>query len=275
MPARLNHNVNLKQVHHNMRLHFANTETQIEKAASGMRINRSSDDPASLALANGIDAEIKALAEGGRNVQQSVHMLQVAEGAMAQIAELVQRMQELTTQSATATYNDNNRSGINAEFQQLQREIDRIAESATYNGIVLLDSERDFKIQMGPTAADSDVAVIAFGNMRASGPRLNLNSITIETLPQSQAALDHLHNVQNQLVESRNPIAAFQHRLEQSMKTSSSIIERMYKTEGSVRDADIAQTLTNLTRSQILAQTAGSLAQEADIDIERILQLMR
>ena len=275
MPARLNHNVNLKQVHHNMRLHFANTETQIEKAASGMRINRSSDDPASLALANGIDAEIKALAEGGRNVQQSVHMLQVAEGAMAQIAELVQRMQELTTQSATATYNDNNRSGINAEFQQLQREIDRIAESATYNGIVLLDSERDFKIQMGPTAADSDVAVIAFGNMRASGPRLNLNSITIETLPQSQAALDHLHNVQNQLVESRNQIAAFQHRLEQSMKTSSSIIERMYKTEGSVRDADIAQTLTNLTRSQILAQTAGSLAQEADIDIERILQLMK
>ena len=275
MPARLNHNVNLKQVHHNMRLHFANTETQIEKAASGMRINRSSDDPASLALANGIDAEIKALAEGGRNVQQSVHMLQVAEGAMAQIAELVQRMQELATRSATATYNDSNRSGINAEFQQLQREVDRIAESATYNGIILLDSERDFKIQVGPTAADSDVAVIAFGNMRASGPRLNLNSITIETRPQSQAALDHLHNVQNQLVESRTQIAAFQHRLEQSMKTTSSIIERMYSTEGSVRDADIAQTLTNLTRSQILAQTAGSLAQEADIDIERILQLMQ
>jgi len=275
MPARLNHNVNLKQVHHNMRLHFANTETQIEKAASGMRINRSSDDPASLALANGIDAEIKALAEGGRNVQQSVHMLQVAEGAIAQIAELVQRMQELATQSATATYNDSNRSSINAEFQQLQREVDRIAESATYNGVVLLGSERDFKIQMGPTAADSDVAVIAFGNMRASGPRLNLNSITIETRPQSQAALDHLHNVQNQLVESRTQIAAFQHRLEQTMKTTSSIIERMYSTEGSVRDADIAQTLTNLTRSQILAQTAGSLAQEADIDIERILQLMK
>ena len=219
MPARLNHNVNLKQVHHNMRLHFANTETQIEKAASGMRINRSSDDPASLALANGIDAEIKALAEGGRNVQQSVHMLQVAEGAMAQIAELVQRMQELTTQSATATYNDNNRSGINAEFQQLQREVDRIAESATYNGIVLLGSERDFKIQVGPTAADSDVAVIAFGNMRASGPRLNLNSITIETQSQSQAALDHLHNVQNQLVESRSQIAAFQHRLNSLMRS--------------------------------------------------------
>ena len=79
MPARLNHNVSLKQLHHNMRLHFGNVGTQIEKAASGMRINRSSDDPASLALANSIDAEVKALAEGGRNVQQSVHMLQVAD----------------------------------------------------------------------------------------------------------------------------------------------------------------------------------------------------
>ena len=275
MPARLNHNVSLKQVHHNMRLHFGNVGTQIEKAASGMRVNRSSDDPASLALANSIDAEVKALAEGGRNVQQSVHMLQVAEGAMAQIAEIVQRMQELATQSATSTYNDNNRSGINTEFQQLKREIDRIAESTTYNGNILLDSERDFTIQTGPADASNNVAVIAFGNMRASGPRLKLDSITIETRPQSQAALDHLHDVHNQLVESRNQIAAFQHRLEQSATTTSSIIERMRSTEGSVRDADIAQTLTNLTRSQILAQTAGSLAQEADIDIDRILQLMR
>ena len=249
MPARLNHNVSLKQVHHNMRLHFGNVGTQIEKAASGMRVNRSSDDPASLALANSIDAEVKALAEGGRNVQQSVHMLQVAEGAMAQIAEIVQRMQELATQSATSTYNDNNRSGINTEFQQLKREIARIAlTSLVVDGRI---------------------------HPRASGPRRNLDSITIETRPQSQAARDHLHDVHNQLVESRNQIAAFQHRLEQSATTTSSIIERMRSTEGSVRDADIAQPLTNLTRSQILAQTAGNLAQEADIDIDRILQLMR
>ena len=275
MPARLNHNVSLKQVHHNMRLHFDNTGTQIEKAASGMRVNRSSDDPAGLALADGIDAEVKVLAAGGRNVQQSIHMLQVAEGGMAHIAEIVRRMQELATQSATSTYTDSQRLGINVEFQQMKQEVDRIANSTAYNGIGLLGSERDFKIQAGTTSAANDVAVIAFGDMRASGPRLNLSTIGIGTRTHAQAALDHLRDVQNQIIQSRTQIGAFQHRLEQSANATASVIERMRSTEVNLRDADIAQTLTNLTSSQILAQTAGSLAHEADIDIERILQLMQ
>ena len=83
MPATLNHNVNLQHINRNMQIHFGNTGTQIEKASSGMRINRSSDDPASLALANGIHSDIYAMAEGSRNVQQSIQMLQVAEGRSA------------------------------------------------------------------------------------------------------------------------------------------------------------------------------------------------
>ena len=275
MPARLNHNVNLKQVHHNMRIHFDNTGSQIEKAASGRRINRSSDDPAGLALADGIKSEIMALTEGSRNVQQSIQMLQVAEGALGQISAIVQRLQGLSAQSASSTYTDADRPGINSEFQALKNEIERIAEFTSYNGIKLLDSVREFTIQVGPAGDSNDVSRIVIGDMRTSGPTLNLDLGAIDTDLNARNALDQLQEVELKVLDERNRIAAFQNRLQLSATTTANIVEKMQSSESDIRDADMAQTLSNLSRSQIMAQTASSLAQEADIDIERILTLMQ
>lgn len=275
MPARLNHNVNLKQVHHNMRIHFDNTGSQIEKAASGRRINRSSDDPAGLALADGIKSEIMALTEGSRNVQQSIQMLQVAEGALGQISAIVQRLQGLSAQSASSTYTDADRPGINSEFQALKNEIERIAEFTSYNGIKLLDSVREFTIQVGPAGDSNDVSRIVIGDMRTSGTTLNLDLVAIDTDLNARNALDQLQEVELKVLDERNRIAAFQNRLQLSATTTANIVEKMQSSESDIRDADMAQTLSNLSRSQIMVQTASSLAQEADIDIERILTLMQ
>ena len=275
MPATLNHNVNLQHINRNMQIHFGNTGTQIEKASSGMRINRSSDDPASLALANGIHSDIYVMAEGSRNVQQSIQMLQVAEGALSQITEMIQRMGSLATQSASSTYSDANRPGVNAEFQALKNEIDRIAEFTTYNGMHLLDSVDEYTIQAGASEASNDVLRIAIGDMRAMGPELNLDPVTADTLENSQDAIDRLEMVRLNLTSKRNHIAALHNRLELSVETAASITASMLATESNVRSADFAQTLSSLTNSQIMMQTAGSLAYEADIDVDRILSLLQ
>ncbi len=275
MPATLNHNVNLQHINRNMQIHFGNTGTQIEKASSGMRINRSSDDPASLALANGIHSDIYAMAEGSRNVQQSIQMLQVAEGALSQITEMIQRMGSLATQSASSTYSDANRPGVNAEFQALKNEIDRIAEFTTYNGVHLLDSVDEYTIQAGASEASNDVLRIAIGDMRAMGPELNLDPVTADTLENSQDAIDRLEMARLNLTSKRNHIAAVHNRLELSVETAASITASMLATESNVRSADFAQTLSSLTNSQIMMQTAGSLAYEADIDVDRILSLLQ
>ena len=275
MPATLNHNVNLQHINRNMQIHFGNTGTQIEKASSGMRINRSSDDPASLALANGIHSDIYAMAEGSRNVQQSIQMLQVAEGALSQITEMIQRMGSLATQSASSTYSDANRPGVNAEFQALKNEIDRIAEFTTYNGVHLLDSVDEYTIQAGASEASNDVLRIAIGDMRAMGPELNLDPVTADTLENSQDAIDRLEMARLNLTSKRNHIAALHNRLELSVETAASITASMLATESNVRSADFAQTLSSLTNSQIMMQTAGSLAYEADIDVDRILSLLQ
>ena len=276
MPATLNHNVNLQHINRNMQIHFGNTGTQIEKASSGLRINRSSDDPASMALANGIHSDIYVMAEGSRNVQQSIQMLQVAEGALSQITEMIQRMGSLATQSASSTsYSDTNRPDANAEFQALKNEIDRIAESTTYNGIHLLDSADEYTIQAGASEASNDVSRIAIGDMRAMGPELSLGSVTVDTLENSQDAIDRLETALLSITSKRNHIGAFQNRVALSVETTSNITASMLATESDVRSADIAQTLSSLTSSQIMMQTAGSLASEADIDIDRILSLLQ
>ena len=275
MPATLNHNVNLQHINRNMQIHFGNTGTQIEKASSGMRINRSSDDPASMALANGIHSDIYVMAEGSRNVQQSIQMLQVAEGALSQITEMIQRMGSLATQSASSTYSDANRPGVNAEFQALKNEIDRIAEFTTYNGMHLLDSVDEYTIQAGASEASNDVLRIAIGDMRAMGPELNLDPVTADTLENSQDAIDRLEMARLNLTSKRNHIAALHNRLELSVETAASITASMLATESNVRSADFAQTLSSLTNSQIMMQTAGSLAYEADIDVDRILSLLQ
>ena len=275
MPATLNHNVNLQHINRNMQIHFGNTGTQIEKASSVMRINRSSDDPASMALANGIHSDIYVMAEGSRNVQQSIQMLQVAEGALSQITEMIQRMGSLATQSASSTYSDANRPGVNAEFQALKNEIDRIAEFTTYNGMHLLDSVDEYTIQAGASEASNDVLRIAIGDMRAMGPELNLDPVTADTLENSQDAIDRLEMARLNLTSKRNHIAALHNRLELSVETAASITASMLATESNVRSADFAQTLSSLTNSQIMMQTAASLAYEADIDVDRILSLLQ
>ena len=102
-----------------------------------------------------------------------------------------------------------------------------------------------------------------------------MGSIPIETGLSGQQAIDQLQVAQLKVPDERNRIAAFQNRLELSATTTASIVAKMHSTEVNIRDADIAQTLTNLSSSQILAHTASSLAMEADIDIERILTLLQ
>jgi flagellin len=275
MPARINHNPHLKQVHRHLAVHFQGADTQLEQAASGHRVNRSSDDPASLALANGIRSETRALVEGGRNVQQSIQMLQVAEGALSQISDIIRRLRELASQAASSTYNDTDRPGINSEFQSLKNEIERIAQFTTYNGVILLNSRVEFAIQAGPSETSNDVSRLLVGDMRPGPTGLNIEDMSIETVANAQGAMDRLKTAQDIVLDERNRIAAFQNRLQLSAATTASIVERMQGAEANVRDADVARALANLSRSQILTETASSLAREADVDLERILSLLQ
>jgi flagellin len=275
MPVSISNNAQLKESHRHLAVHQAGTAKQIAQLSSGQRLNRSSDDPASLSLADGINAELQALTQGTRNIQQSVSLLQIADGALGEMNNMVRRMNTLASQSASSIFNDNDRIVINNEFQELKDEIDRIADSTTYNQIPLLNSDRTFVIQIGPSETSNDLASISMGDLRATSVTLNMRDMSLLTEEDGRNVLSQLEHVLDRIIGERNKIGAFQNRLELSATTSTSIIERMRAVESSFRDVDVARSAAELSQSQILGQAAASIAVESRTNIHRVLALLQ
>ena len=274
MPVRITHNGNLHRITRNMSVHFDRAARQVEQLASGNRVNRSSDDPSSLAMADTLFSEVRALSEGNRNIQQSIHMLQTADGALNHVNDMMLRMRSLAAQAASANSTSNDRKNLDAEFQLLREEIDRVADTTNFNGIKLLDDDEVFAIQSGLAESSNDVSRFRIRDMRASGPNLNITGHTIRSQRDGLEAMQRLTQAYDLVIEERNRIAAFQQRLEFSIDTGEKIIESMREAEVEIRGVDMVRATTTLTRSQILTQSAASFAVAADLDIDRVLSLL-
>jgi flagellin len=115
----------------------------------------------------------------------------------------------------------------------------------------------------------------SLGDMRASGPLMQLDAVSVDVQNSSTKALDNIDRAAKNVIQVRSQIGALQNRFELSIDATNNIIERVQGVESSIRDADLAQAVSHLTRSQIMSQTATNLAKEADIDIDGLLSLLR
>ena len=138
MPLRVNNNIPAISSRRRLNANNRDLNTRLERLSSGLRINRAADDAAGLSVREGMRAEISGLKMNVLNAEQGSNLLQVAEGSLNEINAMLIRMRELAVQSASSTVNDSNRESIQAEYSQLTQEIDRIAQSTTYNDQVLL-----------------------------------------------------------------------------------------------------------------------------------------
>lgn len=138
MPLRVNHNIPSMNVQRIGHINNNNLKMRIERLSSGLRINRAADDAAGLSVSEGFRGYISGLRQGARNTEQAINLIQTAEGALNEVSAMLIRMRELAVQSASSTVNDDNREAINAEFVQLNNEIDRIASVTSYNNTTLL-----------------------------------------------------------------------------------------------------------------------------------------
>lgn len=138
MPLRVNHNITAITARRALGVNSRTLSTRIERLASGLRINRAADDAAGLAISEGMRAEIGGLTQAVRNAEQATNLTQVAEGALNEVNAMLIRMRELSVQAASSTVNDSNRANLQAEYTQLLAEIDRVANSTSYNNTVLL-----------------------------------------------------------------------------------------------------------------------------------------
>jgi len=278
MIFRINNNIASINAQRHLAKSSAALNKSLERLSSGLRINRAADDAAGLAVSEGMRAELTGLRQASRNAAQATTLVQTAEGGYDEIGDILNRLKELAVQAADESLSDTDRDAIEVEVEQQLSEIDRIADSTTFNGTALITggtSGTTFTFQVGAGGSNDQIAVTIKGaNTNALASLNNISSADFGTAASASAAIDTIDNAITSLNLNAADIGAFQNRLERVSSNLSTIIENTQAAESVVRDADIAAEVANLTRAQILVQAGTSMLGQANITPQNALALL-
>jgi flagellin len=245
------------------------------RLSSGLRINSAADDAAGLAISEKMRAQVRGLDQASRNAQDGISLVQTAEGGITEISNMVQRVRELTVQSANDTNQSEDRAKIQTEVDQLLGEIDSMAGRVEFNKKTLLDgSQSGITLQVGANA--SQTIKFSIQAMNASG--LGIKSINIGSGVSAAgitSQLDTLDAALGTIATQRANLGAMQNRLEYTVKSLDISSENLSASESRIRDTDMAKEMMNLTKANILNQASTSMLAQANQAPQGVLSLLR
>lgn len=247
----------------------------VQRLSSGLRINSAKDDAAGLAIAERMTANVRGLSQAMRNAGDGISLAQTAEGAIQEIGNMLQRMRELSVQSANGTYEASDRSAMQSEVSQLISEITRVASNTKFNNKVLLDGSfgaTNFQVGSG-TDSSSLISVSAISNMTATG--LSVNAVDISTVAGATGAITSIDNAINTVNSQRGTLGAVQNRFEYTIANLSTTIENTVAARSRIKDADYAAETANMTKLSILQQAGVASLAQANALPQQILALLR
>jgi flagellin len=282
---RINHNISSMIGQGSLSTQQASLSKSLEKLSTGMRINRASDDAAGLSVSESLRGKIRGMGRAKSNAEDGIALVQIAEGATGEINNILQRMRELAIQSSTDTMTTTERSYTDKEFGQLMSEITRISDSASYNGMTLLDGgSASFGVTGGGasvlhigsgSSATTDRLSITVNAMTLGALGLNQTSTTVSTSSGSLTALSLIDTAIKSVNTMRSDMGAYVNRLEFAINNLSNQIYNTQDAESRIRDVDFAKETTEFTRSQILTQSATSMLAQANQVPQGVLSLLR
>ena len=249
--------------------------TTYEKLSSGMRINKASDDAAGLAIADSLKADQRIAAVAIRNANDGISAVSIADAALGQIGDVLARLAELAEQSANGVYSTVQRSALQNEFSSLASEIERIAVTTEFNGVVLLSGSSGVTLQVGFDSASTSqvsfnntqgtLAALGLASANSSQLTYSINAATAdEAQSASRSALDAVNSAITSLAATRGILGATQSRLEVSINNLEVAKENFASAESRIRDVDVASEAAELTRLNILQQAASSVLAQAN-----------
>ncbi len=260
--------------------------TIYERLSSGQRINRASDDAAGLAIANSLQADQRIASVAIRNANDGISTIAIADGALTQVGDILNRLAELAEQSANGTYTIVQRSALQNEFTALGSEIERIAVTTNFNGVkVLASGTAAMVLQVGfDSASTSQIAIkdvrgtlesLGLANAGSSSLSFSISGASSEVgQSASRAALDAVTNAIASLSSTRGTLGALESRLRVAITNLSVARENFAAAESRIRDADVASDAAELTRLGILQQAASSILAQANQQPQVALSLI-
>jgi flagellin len=251
-----------------------NLNTSMRRLSSGLRINSAKDDAAGLAISDRMTSQIRGLNQAVRNANDGISMAQTAEGALQETTNLLQRMREIAVQSANDTNTSADRASLEAEFDQLVSEIDRISADTAFNNKALLDGTSSGNVFHVGANADQTIS-LSIGNMSAGGSGLSVSTATVATQTDANAALSTIDTAISSVDVQRGDLGAIQSRLESTIANLSNVSENISASRSRIVDADIAMETSAMTKANILQQAGISVLAQANQQPQLALSLLQ
>jgi len=279
-------NHNMSAINSNKVLKFKHWEVDksMERLSSGMRINRAGDDASGLAVSEKMRTQIQGLRQAERNTEDGMSFVQTTEGYLNQTTGILQRIRVLAVQSSNGIYTDQDRQLIQVEVSALVDEVDRIASQAEFNKFKLLlgdfakaNPKASMWFHMGANMHQRERVYI--GTMTSQGLGLKEKSgafiADLATAGSANRTIGVIDDALHKISKQRADLGAYYNRLEYAAKGLMTAYENIQASESRIRDADMAETMVDLTKNNVLVQSGTSMLAQANSKSQSVLQLLR
>ncbi len=249
-------------------------DSSLSRLSSGYRITKAGDDAAGLGISVNLEAQIRSLNQASRNAQDGISVVQTAEGALNEVSNILTRMRELAMQSASDGIGDTERSYIQSETTALTTEISRIANATEFNGQALTNSSSTtltFQVGIRNVSANDRISVTTV-DVRST--TLGVDSLSLSSAASARTALSTLDTALQMVSEARSELGAAGNRLTNVISQIQGAAENLSAANSRIRDVDIAEESSRLTRSQILVQAGVSVLAQANQAPQVALKLL-
>ncbi len=280
----INHNMSAINSNKVLKFKHWDTNKSMEKLSSGMRINRAGDDASGLAVSEKMRTQIQGLRQAERNTEDGMSFVQTTEGYLDQTSSILQRIRVLAVQSSNGIYTQEDRQLIQVEVSALIDEVDRIASQAEFNKFKLLlgdysrtNPKGSMWFHIGANMHQRERVFI--GTMTSQG--LNLKEKTgrflanLSTADGANRTIGVIDDALHKIAKQRADLGAYYNRLEYAAKGLMNAYENIQASESRIRDADMAETMVDLTKDQILVQSGTAMLAQANQKTQTVLQLLR
>ncbi|MFF2533245.1 flagellin [Brevibacillus sp. NPDC058079] len=272
----IQHNMSAMNTHRQLGVNSGNLSKNVEKLSSGYRINRAADDAAGLSISERMRAQVRGMEQASRNSQDGISLIQVAEGALQTVNNMLVRVKEIATQSANGTYQDStDRSRLQEELDELTKEVTNIMSNTKFNSISLLDGNggKDIDLQIGQEKAQSLTLVTSKFDLKSVEDMVK--KWKIGSQGGAKSVLGSIDAAINQVSAARSYLGANQNRLENTINNLNITAENLTAAESRIRDVDMAKEQMAFTKNNILTQASQAMLAQANQLPQGVLQLLR
>ena len=251
-------------------------QTAMAQISTGSRITKAADDAAGLSISETLKSNIRSYKQAHRNTNDAISLVQVAEGALGEVSNIMTRFRELAIQAASDTVGDRERGFIQREIDQMKNEVERIAQSTKFGDKFLLNGQGDvFDFQVG-IDSDPEQNAVSFdaSETDATLSTLGISSLDFSTKEGAQSSLTEIDEAQTQINGYRANLGAFQNRLISTTENIASAVENTSAANSRMRDADLADASAELTKHNIMLNATTSVLAQANANPQQALKLV-